>query len=100
VVSVLLLAFFCSADPLDNRMQLWAYNGMLLPVTGLVLYLLAQGRDALLGALLRLKPLADTVGSIALTALVLQGFFVGLADVSCSPPQPLLSGSHGMDPFG
>lgn len=80
VVSVLLLAFFCSADPLDNRMQLWAYNGMLLPVTGLVLYLLAQGRDALLGALLRLKPLADTVGSIALTALVLQGFFVGLAD--------------------
>ncbi len=74
-----LLLFFLSTDIFEGRMLLWCYDGMFLGFTGMVLFLAALGKDALLGSLLRLRPLADTLGPVALTAYLFQGFFVGVA---------------------
>lgn len=74
-----LLFFFLSTDIYEGRMLLWCYDGMFLGFTGMVLFLAALGKDALLGSLLRLRPLADTLGPVALTAYLFQGFFVGVA---------------------
>ena len=79
VAAVGLLFFFLSTDIYEGRMLLWCYDGMFLGFTGMVLFLAALGKDALLGSLLRLRPLADTLGPVALTAYLLQGFFVGVA---------------------
>ena len=74
-----LLFFFLSTDIFEGRMLLWCYDGMFLGFTGLILLLVALGKDALLGTVLRFKPLTDSLGPIALTVYLFQGFFVGLA---------------------
>lgn len=74
-----LLFFFLSTDIFEGRMLLWCYDGMFLGFTGMILFLAALGKDAILGTFLRLKPLAESLGPIALTVYLFQGFFVGVS---------------------
>ena len=74
-----LLFFFLSTDVFEGRMLLWCYDGLFLGFTGMILLLAALGKDALLGSVLRLKPLTDSLGPVALTVYLFQGFFVGVA---------------------
>jgi hypothetical protein len=74
-----LLFFFLSTDVFEGRMLLWCYDGLFLGFTGVILLLAALGKDALLGSVLRLKPLTESLGPVALTVYLFQGFFVGVA---------------------
>ena len=74
-----LLFFFLSTDIFEGRMLLWCYDGMFLGFTGMILFLAALGKDAILGTFLRLKPLAESLGPISLTVYLFQGFFIGVS---------------------
>lgn len=80
-----LLFFFLSTDMFEGRMLLWCYDGLFLGFMGMILLLAALGKDALLGSVLRLRPLTDSLGPVALTVYLFQGFFVGLAKFVMQP---------------
>jgi hypothetical protein len=85
-----MVVVYCTQEMFTGHYLLWAYDGMFLPFTAFLLFVVASGKDVVLCPLLRAKPVAETFGSVALTVFLLQGFFVGVAHqmLEVSPHAP------------
>lgn len=86
-----MVVVFCTQEMFSDHYLLWAYDGMFLPFIGFLLFVVASGKDVVLCPVLRVRPVAESLGTMALTTYCLQGFFVGVAkytlEVSERPQQ-------------